>query len=112
MYFCKGELEFYTFFKQYRYFASAKDASWSNLMLTSGQIRAARAFLSWTARDLAERSNVHITTVQRIERGTGLVRANSETIWRIQGVLESAGIAFHTNNGLPTVSLTRTSEDA
>ena len=69
-------------------------------MLTSGQMRAARAFLGWTARELAERSNVHVTTIQRIERGTGPARANSETIWRIQGVLESAGIEFHTNNGV------------
>ena len=74
-------------------------------MLTSGQMRAARAFLGWTARELAERSKVHVTTIQRIERGTGPARANSETIWRVQSVLESAGIAFNTNDGLPTVSL-------
>ena len=74
-------------------------------MLTSGQMRAARAFLGWTARELAERSNVHVTTIQRIERGNGPARANSETIWRIQGVLESAGIEFHANDGILTVSL-------
>ena len=74
-------------------------------MLTSGQMRAARAFLGWTGRELAERSNVHVTTIQRIERGNGPARANSETIWRVQDVLESAGIEFHTNDGLLTVSL-------
>ena len=43
-------------------------------MLTSDQIRLARALLRWSARELAQKSGVHITTVQRIERGMMGVR--------------------------------------
>ena len=36
-------------------------------MITSGQIRAARAMLKWTASDLADASGVGVATVRRIE---------------------------------------------
>ncbi len=42
-------------------------------MLTSDQIRAARALLRWSARELAARSSVHLTTIQRMEGQTGRV---------------------------------------
>ena len=74
------------------------------VMLTPGQIRAARGFLRWSARELAERTDVHVTTVQRIERMTGPVYANTETMRRIEQALEAAGVEFFSYNGYPGVS--------
>ncbi len=61
-------------------------------MLISEQIRAARALLGWSARELADRTGLHSTTVQRMEAGSGLVNGNIRSIRRIQEALEAAGI--------------------
>ncbi len=60
-------------------------------MLTSDQIRVARALLRWSARELAEKSGVHITTVQRMERGDGPVGGMVQTLAKVQRALEGAG---------------------
>ena len=49
-------------------------------MLNSEQIRAARALLGWSARQLAEKSGVQLTTVQRLERGNGLASGTVKTL--------------------------------
>ena len=63
-------------------------------MLVSHQIRAARGFLNWSTRVLAERAGVGISTVYRMERAGGPVTSNTETVRRVQDVLERAGIEF------------------
>ena len=68
-------------------------------MLTSDQIRAARALLRWPARQLAQRAGVHVTTVQRMECGNGPVGGTVQTLVKIQNALEQAGVAFTTQNG-------------
>jgi transcriptional regulator with XRE-family HTH domain len=65
-------------------------------VLTSDQIRAARALLGWSARELAARARVNITTVQRRERGAGQVNGNASSMLKIQTALEDAGIEFLT----------------
>ncbi len=72
-------------------------------MLTSGQIRAGRAFLGWSARELAEHAGVHITTVQRIEHLEGPIRAKTESLGKVEAALEAAGIEFHTSDGYPGI---------
>ncbi len=74
-------------------------------MLTSDQIRAARALLRWSARELAQRSRVHITTVQRMERGNGPVGGTVHTLAKVQRALEDAGVEFTSQNGSPGVRL-------
>jgi hypothetical protein len=67
--------------------------------LTSGQIRAARAFLRWSAEDLARASAVGITTIRRAElteSQTSLTAANGLAIRR---ALEAAGVEFIKENG-------------
>ncbi len=67
--------------------------------LTSGQIRAARAFLRWRAEDLAQRSMVGVATIRRAELAesqTSLTAANDLTIRR---ALEAAGVEFINENG-------------
>ena len=60
-------------------------------MVTREQIKAARAVLDWSARDLAERSGVAANTVSRFENGAD---ALGETLTKLQAVLEAHGIEF------------------
>ena len=63
-------------------------------MLVSYQIRAARGLLHWSARVLAERAGVSLSTVQRMERAGGLVTRDTESGRRVRDVLERAGVEF------------------
>ncbi len=73
-------------------------------MLTSEQIRAARAMLRIEQRDLADRSGVSLETIKRIERTPGAISAYTSTVAAIQKALEAAGIEF-TNDDRPGVRL-------
>ena len=65
-------------------------------MVTSAQIRAARALLNWTVRDLAESAGVHRNTVTRAEtEATGPGYAQDA----IRHALEAAGVEFIPENG-------------
>jgi len=61
-------------------------------MITSRQIRAARAMLDWSRQDLADRALVSVSTVRRLELGIGDYRVSS--VEQIQKVLEDAGVEF------------------
>ena len=67
--------------------------------ITSGQIRAARALLRWTAADLANSCQVGIATVKRAELQEGVVRLTAPNVAAIRRALESAGIEFIAENG-------------
>ena len=63
-------------------------------LLTSAQIRAARALIRWSAQELANQSAVGVTTIRRAEltvSATALTRANDLAIRR---TLEAAGVEF------------------
>ena len=63
-------------------------------MVTSDQIRAARALLRWSARELAERSRVSLPTIQRMEAGEGVPGGRSRNLDAVMRALEEAGVAF------------------
>ncbi len=63
-------------------------------MLTSSQIRAARALLGWSGTDLAEKSGVGITTLRRYELQKGIPSANTSVLLTLKETLENAGIEF------------------
>jgi transcriptional regulator with XRE-family HTH domain len=68
-------------------------------LLSSAQIRAARALLRWSAADLARHSALGINTIRRAEvaeEGTSLTLANDLAIRR---ALEGAGVVFIDENG-------------
>jgi transcriptional regulator with XRE-family HTH domain len=68
-------------------------------MLTSAQMRAARALLRWSAEDLARKSAVGVTTIRRAElteHKTSMTMANDLAIRR---ALEDAGVEFINENG-------------
>jgi transcriptional regulator with XRE-family HTH domain len=63
-------------------------------MLTSGQIRAARALLDWSQLKLAEESGVSLATVRRIESDRGPDRSTGPNLDAIQRALENGGVTF------------------
>ena len=64
--------------------------------VTSAQIRAARGFVSWSARRLAEAADVGLSTIERAEAGGSLTNANMDALRR---ALETAGVEFILENG-------------
>jgi len=63
-------------------------------LITSGQIRAGRAFLKWTGKELAEASGVAFSTLMRLETGEGVPGAQAKTLDSIQKAFEEAGLEF------------------
>lgn len=63
-------------------------------MITSAQVRAARAFLRWSALDLAQKTGIGVATIRRIDMSEGVPSSNAKTLDLIQKVLESEGIEF------------------
>lgn len=63
-------------------------------MITSCQIRAARALINWSARELAENSGVGVATIRRMELAEGVPSSNAQNLELIQKALESLGIEF------------------
>lgn len=64
------------------------------ILITSGQIRAARALLRWSSQDLADASGIGITTIKRMEVMDGVPAGNVRTLAALQSALEAAGIEF------------------
>ena len=71
-------------------------------MITSEQIRAARALLRWEQRNLAEASGVSLPSIKRLETIPGLLVAQPRTIDALLGAFKAAGVEF-TNGGQPGV---------
>jgi len=71
-----------------------KESSSIIIMITSGQIRAARALLKWSAEVLSNKSGVGIATIKRYDVSEGVPNANVRTLTAIKNTLEEAGIEF------------------
>jgi transcriptional regulator with XRE-family HTH domain len=63
-------------------------------LITSDQIRAARALLRWSGKDLAEKTGLGFSTLMRLEVLDGVPGAQAKTLETIQKALEEAGIEF------------------
>jgi len=61
-------------------------------MLTAAQLRAARALLGVDQRQLAELSGLSVPTIQRMEASDGVIRGNVDSLMKLIGGLETAGI--------------------
>ncbi|MHB2165662.1 helix-turn-helix domain-containing protein [Alsobacter sp. R-9] len=77
------------------------------MLVTGSQIRAARGFLGWSARELAEASGVALQTIQRLEQHQGTPSARVHTLQDVVEALERAGIAFTGTPEEPGVILRR-----
>jgi len=63
-------------------------------LITSGQIKAARALVGWTARDLAANAEIGFSTLIRLESADGVPAGNIKTIDAVKKALEEAGVEF------------------
>jgi transcriptional regulator with XRE-family HTH domain len=63
-------------------------------MISSEQIRAARALLRIEQDELARRARVSATTIRRIEAVGGIGQVSEITVGNVQHVLEEAGAEF------------------
>jgi transcriptional regulator with XRE-family HTH domain len=62
-------------------------------------MKAARALLGWSQRQLAKASGVSAPTIKRLESQTGALGGRADTAARIVAALESAGVEFIAANG-------------
>ena len=63
-------------------------------MITSAQLRAARALIAIDQRQLAELSGLSVPTIQRMEASDGVIRGNVDSLMKLIAALEAAGIAL------------------
>ncbi len=63
-------------------------------MITSGQIKAGRALVGWTARELAAKADIGFSTLIRLESESGVPSSNVRTLEAIKKAFEDAGIEF------------------
>ena len=61
-------------------------------MITSAQMRAARALLGIDQRELAQRSGLSVPTIQRMEASDGVVRGNVDLLMKLIDTLAASGI--------------------
>ncbi len=61
-------------------------------MITAAQLRAARALLGVDQRQLAELSGLSVPTIQRMEASEGVIRGNVDSLMKLIGALDAAGI--------------------
>ena len=63
-------------------------------MITGGQIKAARALLGWTVRDLAAKAEIGFSTLVRMEQADGVPGGHVKTLEVIKNAVEKAGVEF------------------
>jgi transcriptional regulator with XRE-family HTH domain len=63
-------------------------------MLTSAQIRAARALVDWSQPKLAEASGVSLQTIRRMESAIGPQRSSAGNVEAVRAALIEAGVVF------------------
>jgi transcriptional regulator with XRE-family HTH domain len=73
------------------------------------QIKAARMLLDWSQDRLAEVAGIGIATIKRLEAQDNALGGRDDTVGKIVGALEAAGVEF-TNGGRPGVRLRKRGE--
>jgi transcriptional regulator with XRE-family HTH domain len=73
-----------------------------HIMVTAGQIRAARALLGWSGAHLAQAARVSLQTIRRMESELGPGRSSAANVEAVQRALETAGVVFLEADGAGT----------
>jgi transcriptional regulator with XRE-family HTH domain len=68
-------------------------------MITAAQLRAARALARLDQRRLAGLSGLSVPTIQRMEASDGVIRGNVDSLMKLIGALDAAGIALIDDGG-------------
>jgi transcriptional regulator with XRE-family HTH domain len=79
------------------------------LKVSVRQIKAARMLLDWSQDRLAEAGGVGIATIKRLEAQDNGLGGRDDTVGKIVGALEAAGVEFR-NGKQPGVRLARREE--
>lgn len=61
-------------------------------MITAAQLKAARALLGLDQKALAEAAGLSLPTIQRMEASDGTIRGNVDSLMKLVGALDAAGI--------------------
>jgi transcriptional regulator with XRE-family HTH domain len=61
-------------------------------MISTAQLRGARAMLGWTFNELTRRSKIHRRTIRKLEKGEA--KPQRQTLARILAALAAGGIEF------------------
>jgi len=61
-------------------------------MITAAQLRAARALVGMDQKALAAASGLSLPTIQRMEASEGVIRGNVDSLMKLIGALEAAGV--------------------
>ncbi len=61
-------------------------------MISAAQLRAARALLSLDQRKIAELAGLSVPTIQRMEASEGVIRGNVDSLMKLIGALDAAGV--------------------
>jgi len=61
-------------------------------IITAAQLRASRALLGIDQRKLAEMAGLSLPTIQRMEASDGVIRGNVDSLMKLIGALDAAGI--------------------
>ena len=68
-------------------------------LLSSAQIRAARALIRWSAEDLAKHSSLSVATIRRAELMADATAMTVSNNLAVRRALEAAGVEFIDENG-------------
>jgi transcriptional regulator with XRE-family HTH domain len=68
-------------------------------MITGAQLRMARGYLRWSAKELADKAGVAESTIKRMEQEEGFPLARGANIEAVYKTLTAAGIIFVPENG-------------
>jgi transcriptional regulator with XRE-family HTH domain len=71
-------------------------------MISSAQMRAARALLGIDQRRLAELSGLSLPTIQRMEASEGVIRGNVDSLMKLVGALDAAGVTLIAEGAVST----------
>jgi len=64
-------------------------------IITSDQVRAAKALLRWSGEDLAKKSGISLSSIRRVESAQSIPEAqNLKTLLSRKAALESGGVEF------------------
>ena len=71
-------------------------------MLSSLQLRAARALAGLDQRQLAEKSGLSVPTIQRMEASESVIRGIVDSLMKIVAALDQAGVELITEDAIST----------
>jgi len=63
-------------------------------VITSAQLKAARALAGIDQRQLAQKSGLSVPTIQRMEASEGVIRGNVDSLMKLIEALDASGIVL------------------